>query len=534
LHQLLFVLLMAHQAVWAEAPHYGASADGGETGDPLVDHVRYRGDVYYVGCTSGSDLNDGHSPASAWRSLEKVNEFTEVGYWDTVPGNGHGKKPNARVRRAAPSGSAFLFERGCRFDGYINVHAILPGKGHRPDFSENLTFDAYGDRGKARPVIEALTPPEKFRATVWSNGHSIHVRNLHLVGHTLANKPGVWLRKSTGSSVENTLIENMGGDGVQADDTDDVLIRNSEFRNNQLSGRPGAGLAGSGRNLRVLNNTFLDNGRHRILAHSIYLRYLTNASIQGNRIEGGSNLGIVLHGTCDGVQIIGNDIFGNSNGIDLSGGHPKTVESFDKVVIERNRIHDNGMRPKEQGYGLLLKSLRNSAIRNNLIYGNRVSPMAFMDKNPGDPPSSNVTIEHNVFDSPSGGLSFKGDGLANVVMRDNIVVVRGSSSAVINKDASVPDAALTLEGGLYFAPHLDPDKLIRWGTRNYDPAGLATALGQKWRTVVTDPLFVNASAGDYSLQPRSPARKAGVPTDATTDFAGSSRDRSAPSIGAFE
>ena len=74
-------------------------------------------------------------------------------------------------------------------------------------------------------------------------------------------------------------------------------------------------------------------------------RHLTKALIAGNRIEGGSNHGIVLHGSSKDVVIRGNDIFGNSNGIGINGGYSE-AESFDGIVIEQNLIHDNGFRSR--------------------------------------------------------------------------------------------------------------------------------------------------------------------------------------------
>jgi hypothetical protein len=515
-------ILAAAPAAWSAAPappRYGATADGGETDDPQVDAARYAGTVYYIGCSaSADDGNDGRSPQRAWRSLAQVNKHTEVGYWDTVPGQG---KPAPLV--AAPSGSAFLFERGCSFEGHINIHALQRGKSQPPAYSADFTFGAYGERSKPRPRIVTTASTERFRATLWSNGHAVHLRNLHLVGDPALGKPGIWLRKSRGSSVVNTVIENMAGDGIHAGESQDLLIRNSVIRNTQLAGKPGGGVTGSGRNLRILQSTLVDNGRHRILAHNIYLSSLEGSLIQGNHIEGGSNLGIVLHGTCEDVQILDNDIFGNSNGIDLSGGYPSKVEGFTRMTIERNRIHHNGFRPNEQGYGLLLKSVVRSALRNNLVYANRVGPMVLADGNPGDPPSAQLTIEHNVFQSPGRGPTFTGAALSEITFRNNIVVALASEGHALMKSAATPDQALVLQSNVYHAPKLPRDRQLRWGTEE-------RALPDR----DVNPGFVGADAGDFRLRPDSPARRAGVTTGATTDFAGQKRHTERPSIGAFE
>lgn len=515
-----------------KAPRYGAAGDAGQTDDPRLDRIRYAGSVYYVSCTTGDDRNDGRSPASAWRTLDEVNQRTEVGYWDTVPSQAQGKRGSGRVRTAVASGSAFLFERGCRFNGQINVHALQVGAA-KPTYSTDLTFGAYGERRKPRPIIDSSVSTG-MRGAIWSNGHTIHIRNLHLVGNPAHAQPGVWLRKSKGSSIVNSTVENMAGDGVHAADSESLLIENSTFRNNQLAGRPGGGVTGSGKNLRLLRNTFVNNGRHKILAHNVYLSSLKGALIQGNHVEGGSNLGVVLHGSCEEVQIIDNDIFGNSNGIDLSGGYPKEAESFTRVLIERNRIHHNGLRPNEQGYGLLLKSLVHSSIRNNLVYANRISPMAFADKNPGDVGSANVTVEHNLFHSPGQGLSFVGSDFAEIVIRNNIVATLSRNGPAVVKAAELPDPALALNANLYYAPELGRHKMFRWGTESYDISDLASRFGQETRGRTGNPSFASAETGDFRLRPGSSAREAGMPTDITADFADRPRNPARPSIGAFE
>lgn len=517
------VLLAAHSAdaQTTTATRYGAAPDGGETDDPRVDRVRYAGTVYYISCTTGDDDHDGRSASRAWKTLAKVNEHTEVGYWDTVPGRGS-RTGKHGVLTAAPNGSAFLFERGCTFRGHINVHAWQRG-GAKPAYSVDFTFGAYGDRTKSRPRITTEAPAEKVRATVWSNGHAIHLHNLHLLGDPASAKPGVWLRKSRGSSIVNSVVENMAGDGVHAGESEDLLIQNSVFRNNQLLGKPGGGVTGSGRNLRILDSTFVDNGRHRILAHNIYLSSLEHALIQGNHIEGGSNLGIVIHGMSEDVRIVDNDIFGNSNGIDISGGYPKKTESFSRMLIERNRIHHNGMRPKEQGYGLLLKSVIDSSIRNNVVYANRIGPLVLADGNPGDPASTNVTIEHNVFHSPGRGPSFVGAALSAIALHNNIVVALGSEGHALSKAPETPDNALTTDGNLYHAPNLSPGAAIRWGNQRLGVGDMRTLLGLEQRGTNADPAFIDPEAGNFRLRAGSPARRSEVPVGVLEDLSRSPR-----------
>jgi hypothetical protein len=195
---------------------YGAPADPGTTDDPGVDGVSYSGQVFYVDCDAGDDARDGRSPATAWRTVAQVNTKTRVGYWDTV-------KPNANTTpqfhapwTAAPSGSAFLFKRGCVFEGFVNVHGAT-FVGTASTYSENLTFGAYGSSTLPRPKIVYATPSTLFKGMLWSNKHTVHVKNLHFVGDPTVVGFGLYLRDTRGSSVRNTVIENIHGDGINVD-----------------------------------------------------------------------------------------------------------------------------------------------------------------------------------------------------------------------------------------------------------------------------------------------------------------------------
>jgi hypothetical protein len=514
---------------------YGAPADPGTTDDPLVDGVTYAGQVFYIDCDAGDDARDGRSPSTAWRTVTQVNTKTRVGYWDTVKPNSNTTPQFHAPWTAAPSGSAFLFKRGCAFDGFINVHGAT-FTGTVATFSENITFGAYGSSELPRPKIVYATPSTLFKGMLWSNKHTVHVKNLHFVGNAAVVGFGLYLRDTRDSSVSNTVIEGIYGDGINADNTVNMLVRQSSVLRTQQGGGRGGGLVGSGTNLQVLNSTFVDNGRDKIGAHNIYVRHLHGALFEGNSLSGGSNLGIVLHGTSDNVVIRANDIFGNSNGIDVTGGYTAEAEVFDRITIENNRIRDNGYRAGEQGYGLLLKSMVNSSIHNNLVHGNRLGSLNMADANAGDAYSANVQIYQNLFQDPGTGSNvvFNGAALSQIDVRNNILVQMSPTRTALSKSQAVPEAALILDHNLYYGTGNVTGRIVQY---NGSPLTLAqlTAMTQKEMAGrYADPAFVDVAGSDFRVGSISPARQQGAALGVLKDFTGVARSTVAPTVGAHE
>lgn len=517
---------------------YGASPDQGQTDDPLVDQVSYPGQIYYIDCDNGDDNHTGLSPQAntangPWKTVFKVNTKTKVGYWDTVAPNENTDPPYHEPWSSAESGSAFLFKRGCSFDGFINVHAWNSDGA----FSENFTFGAYGQRTKARPIIHYLTPSTRFGgSTVSTNGHQIHIRNLHLQSNPEVEGQSLWLNSCSGCSVSNSELENATADGITADYCNDLLIENSTISNNSNGGGRGGGFAGGeGSNLRIVNNTFLNNGRDQIGAHNIYVRFVTDSLIDGNLLSGGSNLGLVLHGSSANVTISRNDIYGNSNGLMVSGYNQGDV--FDHITIEKNKIHDNGYRANEQGYGLLLQSLTNSTVRNNLIYGNRLASFELSDGYSADASSSNVEIYQNSFYDPASawGVSLHGAALQAIFIKNNIFEYLSDTSwkYALSKDANVPDSEVRLDYNLYYMPNKSGTQVVSYNEAGRTLAELSSLFGQESHGLSTNPLFADEAQNDFRLQAHSPAIDRAEPLSISDDFDGCQRGAK-PDIGAYE
>lgn len=123
----------------------------------------HRADVtgtnYYFDSENGNDFNNGLSPETAWKSVEKMQEI------------------------ALQPGDNILFRRGGTFTGVMEIS----GKGHH---DAHIVVDAYGTGNK--PCISA--PDGSLYAVRIRNSEYLTLQNLEIVNHgsdTMANRVGL-------------------------------------------------------------------------------------------------------------------------------------------------------------------------------------------------------------------------------------------------------------------------------------------------------------------------------------------------------
>lgn len=114
-------------------------------------HTRLLAATFYVDCESGRDANDGRSPATAWRTIERANLYT-YGPGDTVS-----------------------LKRNCRWAG-----AGFKARGNGTSAAPILLTD-YGDASLPLPVIDGVGPHEA--AVLLQNVQNWVVSNLELTQH---------------------------------------------------------------------------------------------------------------------------------------------------------------------------------------------------------------------------------------------------------------------------------------------------------------------------------------------------------------
>jgi hypothetical protein len=194
--------------------------------------------------------------------------------------------------------------------------------------------------------------------------------------------------------------------------------------------------------------------------HGIYLASGTGITIRNSVIRGNASRGILFN--------------------TQQGSYGK----LKNVVIERNRIHDNGHAEYEDGIAINMQETGNVddvTIRNNLIYGNYYSGIRFVGT-----VTSGFDVHHNTFHA--NGVEAKGHGGSNLNLDDagcgaHTVVTRNifaGASPMLNDCYDASSRGFSVKDNLLFGA----------------PAttGGAACIGA---TVRADPRFVNAASGDF-------------------------------------
>jgi parallel beta-helix repeat protein len=157
-------------------------------------------------------------------------------------------------------------------------------------------------------------------------------------------------------------------------------------------------------------------------------------------------------------------------------------------TVQNSKIFGNGW--VDGGAGIILGSGDGNAVYNNLVWGNAAGiKVAYVS------PSNTAVYNNTVYANSTYGIYVYGDS-SNAIIRNNLFYANGLPEVQDNGVGSLFDHNL----------------------------------------VGTDPQFVNAAAGDFHLQPGSPAIDGGISIEAvTTDQDGTRRPQGVNyDIGAFE
>jgi uncharacterized repeat protein (TIGR01451 family) len=242
-----------------------------------------------------------------------------------------------------------------------------------------------------------------------------------------------------------------------------------------------------------------------------------NGTIRGFTITGSFSSAIVAQGA--GSKIVGNVFEGNSNG--LSGIGAAIHGNAASPTIEGNSFRNNSC-DSQFGSGVVaFINFSSPQIVNNVFHNNPCSAITFLGPEFTTPRVMNNTIAGN-------SIGIRVDRRVphvTQVFRNNVVVENG--------------IGLQLDFGTDAGNPVWTNNLVFGNTTDY--LGTASQTGTNGNLSV-DPMFVDAPAGNYRLQPGSPAIDAGSPTDApTVDFEGTARPLDgngdtvpAVDIGAFE
>ena len=247
--------------------------------------------------------------------------------------------------------------------------------------------------------------------------------------------------------IDGFLVENSPRIGIRIVNARGVVIRNNEV---MRSGHTGI-LTGWTPEIEIINNISWGAGAQ----HGIYISNSNdpndNVIVRGNECYGNGQNGVQLNGDC----------WEGGDGI-ISG-----------AILEDNIIHDNNWK------GFSLISVRNSIIRNNVLYDNGVTAGAGAIHLADQPDCThesinNVVVNNTIIEPRIAGIRLTDDSSPNVIF-NNIVVANGTDYTIVDEVG---------------------------GNQIDGPSNLLYA--------TTSNLFANPGAGDYHLTSSSPAVDAGT------------------------
>lgn len=421
---------------------------------------------------SGNDSNSGTTQAQAWRTPQKAANTATAG--DTVNFNrGTYNITTAVTIQNSGTSSNWITFRATPGDERLAIINGTAGSG---------TKGALLAVGKSYIVIEGL----KVQNVTSGSGIMIRARDGEAGTAT-----------ATGIRIRNCYTYNTNGPGVYIagvifnnDDNDvavdiltDVIVEDCKIEKACTSNANESISAGSGvKNIIVRNNEILDSVQYGI----DFKTGLQDGEVYGNHIYDMDGPGIYM---------------------DAADRYIRNVK------IYNNRVHNvNGV-----GIGLHREDWANTTV-------------------PGMPELNNISVYNNVvYDSGRDGIHLikhaqdEGVGvIANISIVNNTVYNVGSAA---NHAATGIKVTHTVTG-----TNVRVRNNITWNIDGADSSFSSWVTTSNNLFGTSNPLFVNAGAGDFHIQSGSPARNAGTSTDApATDFDGQARPQgTADDIGADE
>ena len=372
---------------------------------------------------------------------------------------------------------------------------ILPGTyaGFRPRNSGTALAPL---RFLAQPGVVVNAP-----GAANSNGDNIWVRN---VGHVVIDGFESTAAPRAGVAVQGEPDANVTG----------VVVRRCHCHHNSRWGI----FTGFARDLMLEDN----ETSYSAIEHGIYV------SNSGDRPTVRRNH--AHHNNASGIQL-------NADPLQM-GDDPNDPQGdgiIESALIEANLVHDNGV---AGGAAINLASVRDSLIRNNVLYANRATGIAGWDDGEGSNRfgTRDNRILGNTIVQPSNGrfaISLLNGSTGNALF-GNILLHLGARGSVSADPSSQP--GLRSDYNIVVDRFSDDDvflTLAQWRTR-----GTGLGLGWEQHSVIATAaaLFVDATANDYHLSAISPARDVGLAlVDLPSDRDGVTRPQGAGvDIGAWE
>ncbi len=376
---------------------------------------------------------------------------------------------------ANPANSGSLYEAGARSHGiflYNRSHIVIGG----------LTFE------KSNGAAAAL----KFASDISFSWCTFRLSNNKSTVHAY-NAAGLSLYDAANVTVSNSSFQKLYGDGIFSYGAPGVIIENNTFT---------AVFEGNSAGSDAIHLSDDDN----VLNGDNFVIRNNNITMQGTDSPKG---GIIVERIAHGI-ISGNICDHGNFGINVASDH---------VLVENNVCRYQGIESGQTWAGGLFitggvaRAFDDITFRNNLVYGAMNGFVAF-----GSYARTNLSIHDNTFAG-----SLRSGALITCPttgqFKNNLLWSTTTTSGV-----PIYEAGNVIAGGTWHTDHnlfgQAASALVRYAGVTYNTLAAYQATGRDLNSISADPLFVNASAGNYQLAAGSPAIDAGANTGVTADIDG--------------
>jgi hypothetical protein len=392
-----------------------------------------------------------------------------------------------------------VFENGSRYSKKDSKTALVPGSFYWDSSGNRVYLRTSGDNSPSGYIIEAS---QRIYAIQISGKSFLNFENL-TTGWTYGSGINIIRTLShlnfTGILSQYNYKDGLGSWAVGADIIDNVTIDSCEFAYNLVNGATAQGACS---NWHVLRNKFHDNilpphpteWGGGFYAHQQDDKRSTNLILEQNEAY---NNHIYPEGAGLWFDHVGAGCVMRYNHSHHNDGAGLLIEGSDGVVVFANVSHDNGKN------GLSISNhCSSNLVYNNTFYNNHVTNINLSGAETGDP-----------------------GGFINNVVRNNIAFGGGM---ILNCTWGAENDGTNGSGNVYEYNALGPEaaKFIQWGGAFKSTyAAWETAYGGRTYSVETDPMFTNASGGDFTLRATSLCIDAGAdlgPSYSTALMPGSS------------